>query len=131
MKGPFTMFLCALCRYEDCEKSGFQDGGHSSAVHGGDACRSAIKLTNKISSKCCCHFSESTVSVSDGYLMRLQCQTLALLKALVKPLISFYLMDVKKCCFTLICSTNAFESQLVHIFPPREKHLLCDCLLVF
>uniref|UniRef100_A0A672NVT6 Serine/arginine repetitive matrix 4 n=1 Tax=Sinocyclocheilus grahami TaxID=75366 RepID=A0A672NVT6_SINGR len=51
-------------RYEDCEKSGLQDGGHSSAVHGGNACRSAIKLTSKISSKCCCHFSESTISQS-------------------------------------------------------------------
>lgn len=78
--------LC-VCRYEDCEKSGLQDGGHSSAVHGGNTCRSAIKLTSKISSKCCCHFSERTVSVSDGYLMRLQRRTLAQFKALVKPLI--------------------------------------------
>ncbi|XP_026100648.1 serine/arginine repetitive matrix protein 4 isoform X2 [Carassius auratus] len=51
-------------RSEDCEKSGFQDSGHSSAVHGVNACRSAIKLTSKISPKCCCHFSESTVSPS-------------------------------------------------------------------
>uniref|UniRef100_A0A9J7ZED8 Serine/arginine repetitive matrix 4 n=2 Tax=Cyprinus carpio TaxID=7962 RepID=A0A9J7ZED8_CYPCA len=51
-------------RSEDCAKSGFQDSGHSSAVHGGNACRSAIKLTSKIASKCCCHFSESTVSPS-------------------------------------------------------------------
>ncbi|XP_042579311.1 serine/arginine repetitive matrix protein 4 [Cyprinus carpio] len=55
---------CMENRYEDCGKSGLQDGGHSSAVHGGNACRSAIKLTSKISSKCCCHFSESTVSPS-------------------------------------------------------------------
>lgn len=78
------------CRSEECEKSGFRDGGRSSAVHGGVACRSAVKLTNKISSKCCCHFSESTVSVFDGYLMRLQCPTLALFKAFVRPSISFF-----------------------------------------
>ncbi|KAK9975166.1 hypothetical protein ABG768_023223 [Culter alburnus] len=63
-KAEIRSSSCMENRYEDCEKSGFQDGGHSSAVHGGDACRSAIKLTNKISSKCCCHFSESTVSPS-------------------------------------------------------------------
>lgn len=58
-KAEIRSSSCMENRYEDCEES-----GHSSAVHGGDACRSAIKLTNKISSKCCCHFSESTVSPS-------------------------------------------------------------------
>ncbi|XP_077097663.1 serine/arginine repetitive matrix protein 4 [Siphateles boraxobius] len=63
-KAEIRSSSCMENRYEDCKKSGFQDGCHSSAVHGGDACRSAIKLTNKISSKCCCHFSESAVSPS-------------------------------------------------------------------
>lgn len=116
MKGPLTRFyvLC-VCRYEDCEES-----GHSSAVHGGDACRSAIKLTNKISSKCCCHFSESTVSVSDGYLMRLQCWTLALFKTLVKPLISFYLTDVKTNSYVVL----HLSVELMHLkASPLEKPL--------
>ncbi|XP_051981645.1 serine/arginine repetitive matrix protein 4-like [Xyrauchen texanus] len=52
---------CMEIRYEDCEKADFHDGGHSSADHRGDACSSAIKLTNQISSKCCCRLSESTV----------------------------------------------------------------------
>ncbi|XP_056312835.1 serine/arginine repetitive matrix protein 4 [Danio aesculapii] len=63
-KAEIRSSSCMENRSEDCEKSGFRDGGHSSDVHGGDACRSAVKLTNKISSKCCCHFSESTVSPS-------------------------------------------------------------------
>ncbi|XP_057217210.1 serine/arginine repetitive matrix protein 4 [Triplophysa rosa] len=51
-------------RSEDCEKSSFPESGHSSADHRGDARRSAIKLTSKISSKCCCRFPASTVSLS-------------------------------------------------------------------
>ncbi|XP_052411303.1 serine/arginine repetitive matrix protein 4-like [Carassius gibelio] len=63
-KAEIRSSSCKENRYEDCGKSGLQDGGHSSAVRGGNSCRSAIKLTSKISSKCCCHFSESTVSPS-------------------------------------------------------------------
>jgi len=56
--------------------------------------------------------------------MRLQCQTLALFKALVKPLISFYLTDVKtKSYVVLHLSVNAFESQLVQVVSPMEKSL--------
>ncbi|TRZ04321.1 hypothetical protein DNTS_007034, partial [Danionella cerebrum] len=49
---------------EDYEKSGFQHGGHSSDASRGDACGSAIRLTSKISSKCCCQISQNTVSPS-------------------------------------------------------------------
>lgn len=91
--------------------SSFPESGHSSADHRGDTRKSAIKLTSKISSKCCCRFPASTVSVSDGYLVRLQCPTPVLFKAFVKPLIYFCAdgrSGVQRSYFTLICQTNAF-----------------------
>ncbi|XP_051955979.1 serine/arginine repetitive matrix protein 4 [Xyrauchen texanus] len=63
-KAEIRSSSCMENRYKDCEKAGLHDGGHSSADNKGHACRSAIKLTNQISSKCCCHLSECTVSLS-------------------------------------------------------------------
>ncbi|XP_055054530.2 serine/arginine repetitive matrix protein 4 [Misgurnus anguillicaudatus] len=54
-------------RSEDSDNSSFPEDGHSSADHRGDTRRSAIKLTNKISPKCCCRFAASTVTVSPSH----------------------------------------------------------------